>query len=235
MILKRFRANRILTDQEYRGIELYTVSIGKNQRSIFSKSKRRMTRHIVYSGRIAGEFYMVVATHIVKIRGTFDKNVQNEEKLRKYVRKKIIYDIHDSFHTHLELFKVDLIEGEETDRKGKIEVWVYVHAYPSEVTKDVIKKWIDYNIKEDGLIVEEFEYELITDMTGYGWEDKPFIDIPWLSFDDMDDGERKLFREKINKELEKQIEIDSRYMKKKEERRKEEGISHSYVKELRVK
>jgi len=177
---------------------------------------------------------MVVATHIVKIRGTFDKNIWNEEKLIKYVRKKIICDLHDSFHTHLELFKVDLMEGEEIDGKGKIEVWVYVHAYPSEVTKDIIKKWIDYNIKEDGLTVEGFEYEMINDMTEYGWKDRPFINMSWRSFDDMGDEERKLFREKINKELKKQIEIDSRYMKKKEERRNEEGASHTYIKELRV-
>lgn len=32
---------------------------------------------------------MVVATHVVKAKGTFDENIWNEEKLRYYVRKKI--------------------------------------------------------------------------------------------------------------------------------------------------
>ena len=50
---------------------------------------------------------MVVATHVVKVRGTFDRNIWNDDMLRKYIRKKIICEIDDSFHMHLELFKIN--------------------------------------------------------------------------------------------------------------------------------
>ena len=94
---------------------------------------------------------MVVATHVVKVRGTFDRNIWNDDMLRKYIRKKIICEIDDSFHTHLELFKIN----NDNDNKGKIEVLVYVYALPSEIDRETIKKWIDDHIKEEGLDVEE--------------------------------------------------------------------------------
>ena len=183
---------------------------------------------------------MVIATHTVKIRGTFDRNIWDAKKLRKYVRKKIICDIHDSFHTHLELFKIDMMEGEEKD-KGKIEVCVYVHGLPSEITKDVIKKWIDINIKEDGLTIGEFEYEMITDLTKYSEDElevekraSKFIDIPWLSFNDMSDEEREWYLYKSCKFWDRQSEIGYEYLVKKEKRRKEEGVSHAYKKDRRI-
>ena len=179
---------------------------------------------------------MVIATHTVKIRGTFDRNIWDAKKLRKYVRKKIICDIQYSFHTHLELFKADIMGGEEKD-KGKIEVCVYVHGLPSEITKDVIKKWIDINIKEDGLTIGEFEYEMIIDLTKYSEDEleigrcaSKLIDIPWLSFNDMNDEEREWCLDKSRKFWDRQSEIGYDYLVKKEKRRKDEGISHAYIK-----
>lgn len=167
---------------------------------------------------------MVVATHIVKVRGTFDKNIWNDDKLRKYVRKKIICEIDDSFHTHLELFKID----DDNDNKCKIEVLVYIYALPSEIDRDTIKKWIDDHIMEERLVVEEFEFSMMIDTTKYGWKERPFINIPSMSFDDMDDDERKLYFDKCNKKWKNQHEIYEEYYSKREERRKEEGISHIY-------
>jgi hypothetical protein len=135
---------------------------------------------------------MVVATHIVKLRGTFDINIWNEEKLKRYVRKKIICEIDDSFHTHLDLFKIDKDDG-------KVYIWVYIYALPSEVDRKVIEKWIDAHIIEEGLVVEEFEFNMLTDTTKNGWKERPFINMPWLSFDDMDDEERELCLDKYTR------------------------------------
>lgn len=166
---------------------------------------------------------MVVATHVVKVKGTFDRNIWNDDKLRKYVRKKIICEMDDSFHTRLELFKI-----EDYDDKGKVDVWVYINALPSEVDRKTIKKWIDDHIKEEGLAVEEFEFSIMVDTTENGWKGKPFINIPSMSFDDMDDEERKLYFDKCDKKWKRQDEINKEYYFKREERRKEEGVSHTY-------
>lgn len=139
---------------------------------------------------------MVVATHIVKVRGTFDINIWNEDKLRKYVRKKIICEIDDSFHTYLELFKI----GDDNDR-DKVDIWVYLYALPSEIDRKTIEKWIDDHIKEEGLTVEEFEFSMMVDTTENGWKQRPFINIPSMSFDDMNDEERKLYFDKCDKNM----------------------------------
>lgn len=141
---------------------------------------------------------MVVATHVMKVRGTFGRNIWNEEKLKKYVRRKIICEIDDSFHTHLELFKID--NDDDGGDKGRVDVWVYLYALPSEVDRKAIEKWIDEHIIEEGLVVEEFEFNMMTDTTKNGWKDRPFINMPWISFDDMDDEERKLYLDKYDKE-----------------------------------
>lgn len=153
---------------------------------------------------------MVVATHVVKVKGTFDRNIWNYDKLRKYVRRKIIRDMDDSFHTHFELLKVDGDDKNDRnndDNKGNVEVWVYVYALPSEVDREAIEKWIDDHINEEGLAVEEFEFDMMTDTTKDGWKDRPFINMPWISFDDMDDGERKLYFDKCYKIWKGQYEI----------------------------
>lgn len=171
---------------------------------------------------------MVVATHVVKVRGTFDRNVWNDEKLKKYVRRKIICEIEDSFHTHLELFKIDRKDG--GGDKGRVDVWVYLYALPSEVDRKVVEKWIDEHIIEEGLTVEEFEFSIMVDTTENGWGEKPFINIPWESFDDMDDDERKLYFDKYDKKWKILHEIDKEYYSKREERKNEEGVSHKYIK-----
>lgn len=164
---------------------------------------------------------MVVATHVVKVRGSFDKNIWDEEKLRKYVRRKIICNIYDVLYPNLILFKVD---------NDKIEVRVYVHGYSSEVTKDIIKKWIDKNIVEEGLTVEDFEYEMMVDITKYGWKDKPFINIEsWPPCDDMDKEERELYIKNIRDEFSKTNDMYLKYNRDKEEKRKEERIRHTYI------
>lgn len=100
---------------------------------------------------------MVIATHIIKIRGTLDKNIWTDENnTKEYVKDKIRNDIDPSFHTDLELFKID---GDE------IDVWVYIHAFPSEVTMEICEKWIKDHIKEEGISVDRFEFEKIFDLT----------------------------------------------------------------------
>jgi hypothetical protein len=171
---------------------------------------------------------MVVATHIVKVRGTFDRYIWNENKLKKYVRRKIICEIDDSFHTHLELFKID--NDDDSCHKGRVDIWVYLYALPSEVDRKAIEKWIDDHIIEEGLVVEEFEFNMMTDTTENGWKERPFINMPWISFDDMDDKERKLCLDKYDEEWKKRCEIYKEYYSNKEERKKEEGVSHKYIK-----
>lgn len=100
---------------------------------------------------------MVIATHIIKIRGMFEENIWNDEKkIKEYVKNKIKNEIDDSFHADLELFNIN---------GNKIEVWVYISALSSEVTNDIIDKWIKDHIKDEGISVNDFEFEKIFDMT----------------------------------------------------------------------
>lgn len=100
---------------------------------------------------------MSVATHLVKVKGTFDQEKWTEEMLKDYVRKKIRVKetinegedgIYITFHPDLELFQVE---------KNTIKVWVFVTGFPSEVTNEIVGKWLSDNIKENGLKVESFE------------------------------------------------------------------------------
>ncbi len=102
---------------------------------------------------------MSVATHIVKVNGTFDPKKWTKETLKNYVKKKIkvketIFGdeegIFITFHPDLELFQVE---------KNTIKIWVFVTGYPSEVTNKIVEKWLTDNIKEDGLKVKSFEIE----------------------------------------------------------------------------
>lgn len=110
---------------------------------------------------------MTIGTHIIKIRGTFDENIWKEDELKNYVESKIKKEIYPTFHTDLELFKVD---------GDKVAVWAYVSAYPSEVTSNIIGKWIVDHIKEEGITVNDFEFEMIVDVTKK--DDKFFVLIP---------------------------------------------------------
>lgn len=116
---------------------------------------------------------MPIATHIVKVRGTFDEKIWNEKKLNNYVDNKIKNDIDKSFNTDLELFRID--------PGNKIEVWVLIFAFPSEVSMGIIDRWIKNNIKEEGLNVDNFEFRILFDMIDENEEDRRhihIIDIP---------------------------------------------------------
>lgn len=51
---------------------------------------------------------MVIATHIIKIKGTLNKNIwKDEKKIEEYIKDKIKNDIDPSFHTNLELLEIN--------------------------------------------------------------------------------------------------------------------------------
>lgn len=113
---------------------------------------------------------MVIATHIIKIKGTLNKNIwKDEKKIDEYIKDKIKNDIDPSFHTDLELLKIN---------GNKIDVWVYIHAFPSEVTNDIIDKWIQDHIKDEGISVNDFEFKKIFDMTDEKSWKNTYIRIP---------------------------------------------------------
>lgn len=93
---------------------------------------------------------MHIATHLIKIKGKFSKDIWTEEKLDKYVRSKIGGDIKNFYHADLELF------GIEDD---VINVWVFVSALPSEVSRDIVDKWLSDHVNEKGITVTDFEIE----------------------------------------------------------------------------
>jgi hypothetical protein len=89
---------------------------------------------------------MAVATHLIKVKGEIGQ--WSEDDLKEYVEEKIVNEIDISFHTTLEKFVV----------KGNYaEVWVYIHAFPSEISQDVIEKWLTDHIKEPSINVRGFE------------------------------------------------------------------------------
>ncbi len=112
---------------------------------------------------------MSIATHIVKIKGTFDEKLWNEKKIEDYVDYKIENEIDETFNTDLELINI-------TD--NNIEIWVFIFAFPSEVDNRIIDKWIKDHIKEEGLKVESFEFKQLVDITVDLLKQKSFINIP---------------------------------------------------------
>lgn len=113
---------------------------------------------------------MAIATHIIKIKGTFDEKIYKQQKtLKDYVNNKIQNEIDSVLHADLELFKVD---------GNNIEVWVYISAFPSEVTRDIIGKWIKDHIKEEGISVQNFEFEQLVDKTKRLSENSFYVSIP---------------------------------------------------------
>jgi hypothetical protein len=112
---------------------------------------------------------MSIATHVIKVKGTFDEKIWNEKKLEEYVDLKIENEINESFDTDLELYNVS---------GNKIEIWILLFGYPSEVKNEVIDKWINDHIVEEGLKVESFEFEKLVDITKKEWKHRPFIYIP---------------------------------------------------------
>jgi hypothetical protein len=112
---------------------------------------------------------MSIATHVIKIKGTFDETIWNEKKLEYYIDHKIESEIDETFNTDLELYDVTC---------NKIEIWVLIFAFPSEVSDDIIGKWIKNHIREDGLKVNSFEFEKLVDITEEVCKCGPFIHIP---------------------------------------------------------
>lgn len=109
---------------------------------------------------------MTFATHLIKIRGTFDREIWSEEKLRKYVDDKIECEIDNDYcHPDVENFHIHA--------KNKIDVWVFVSCigYP-ETILNMAKEWLKNHITEDGLKVENVE---IKDMRWYANDKKKMM------------------------------------------------------------
>lgn len=106
---------------------------------------------------------MVIATHLIKVKGSFNQRKWTEKKLEKFVKQKI-KKIDPSFHADLGLFQV---------QDGNIEVWVYISAFPSEVSEFIVSVWIKTHLKEDGVEVKKFEIKVITDVTDALKADSP--------------------------------------------------------------
>jgi len=97
---------------------------------------------------------MHIATHIIKIKGTYDSS-WDEKKLRAYVDLKIKNEIEDVLHPSLDLFEA---------KDGSVDVWVFITGLPSEASYKVVERWIKDHIKENGLSVTEFTVEMIFNM-----------------------------------------------------------------------
>lgn len=91
---------------------------------------------------------MAIATHLIKIKGSLDKEKRTEENIKNYIDKKLEDEIESFYHADLELFRVN---------DNDVEVWVYLSALPSEATECVIRKWLNDHIKEDGVALKDFE------------------------------------------------------------------------------
>lgn len=113
-------------------------------------------------GMVKGDENMChVATHILKIKGSFDGSKWNEESLKGLVKTKIANDIDKYYHTDLELFKIEDIDNSKM--LFTIDVWVFIEAFGSSTSdiKDIADKWLKDHIKEDGLTMDNLEVERI--------------------------------------------------------------------------
>lgn len=93
---------------------------------------------------------MVIATHLIKIKGTFDDNKWEEKALRNFVDNKINNEIEHIYHPDLELFQV---------KDRTIEVWIYISDSIPNLLGEIVGNWLKYHIKEDGLAVDSIEIE----------------------------------------------------------------------------
>lgn len=94
---------------------------------------------------------MAVATHLIKIKGTFDDKKWTEEQLKNYVNDKTKGSIEIFYHPDLELFQV---------KDMSIEVWIYISDLSSpKLLEKIVGDWLKKHIKEDGLTVDSFEIE----------------------------------------------------------------------------
>ena len=88
----------------------------------------------------------MIATHLIKIKGTFNE-CWTEERIEELVDEKINNEIDKIYHANLEKFQIN---------GSDIEVWVLIIAFPSEVTKKVVTEWFKEHIKEEGITVKDF-------------------------------------------------------------------------------
>lgn len=94
---------------------------------------------------------MAIATHLIKIKGTFDDKKWTDEQLRNFVNGKIKYEIESIYHPDLELFRV---------KDRSIEVWVYISdSAPLKLLEETVRDWLKSHIKEKGLTVDNLEIE----------------------------------------------------------------------------
>lgn len=99
---------------------------------------------------------MRIATHLIKIKGKIDKDIWTEEKLKTYVESKIDSETQSLYHADLELFRV---------KEEVADVWIFISVLPPEVSKDIICKWLNNHIKEDGISVTSLDIEKRFDLT----------------------------------------------------------------------
>jgi len=91
---------------------------------------------------------MPIATHLIKVKGEIDRRQCSEDELKELVDEKIVNEIDMSFYATIEKFEV----------KGNYaEVWVYINAFPSEISQKVIDEWLKDHIKEPSISVKGFE------------------------------------------------------------------------------
>jgi hypothetical protein len=83
---------------------------------------------------------MPIAAHLIKVKGEIGQ--WSDDDLKEYVDEKIVNEIDMSFHATLEKFEV---------KGNHAEVWVYIHAFPSEISIEVMEKWLNDHIKESGI------------------------------------------------------------------------------------
>lgn len=100
---------------------------------------------------------MPIGTHVIKIKGEFDKSNWNEEKLKELVRTKIKKEIDKFYCTDLELFHID-----EKEEKGIIDVWVFIEFVGADIStvKTNAEKWLNDHLKEEkekGITIKDFE------------------------------------------------------------------------------
>lgn len=98
---------------------------------------------------------MAIATHLIKVSGAFDPEIWNASSIKEYVTNKIT-EIEKVLHPDLELFSIHDVH--------QIDVWLYLMALPSEVTQEIVDKWIKDHIIDEGLIVKKAEIEVVNDI-----------------------------------------------------------------------
>src|SRR3990167_9531771 len=78
---------------------------------------------------------MTVGTHLIKIKGTFDKKIWGYEDewvneiFKEYIKTKIKNEIDSHYNPNLEFVRID---------DNKIAVWIYIKALSINISRDII-------------------------------------------------------------------------------------------------